>query len=276
METELHDHDRGLAFDLSTLLERRRVLGLFGAAGLVTLAGCSTDSAAPGATQGATQTGSATTPAATAGGSCEKIPSETAGPFPGDGSNGPNILTQSGIVRSDIRSSIGTGSATAKGVPLTINLTIQNTGNGCAAYAGAAVYIWHCDMNGLYSMYSPGVTNENYLRGVQEANSSGALTFQSVFPGAYSGRWPHIHFEVYPTLSAATAAGNKAATSQLALPEAVCNAVYATSGYSSSISNMSRTTLQNDGVFRDGVTKQMATVTGDATSGYVASLVVPV
>ena len=37
----------------------------------------------------------------------QKIPSETGGPYPGDGSNGPNVLVMSGIVRSDIRSSFG-------------------------------------------------------------------------------------------------------------------------------------------------------------------------
>ena len=32
-----------------------------------------------------------------------EIPEETAGPFPGDGSNGPDVLTESGVVRKDIR-----------------------------------------------------------------------------------------------------------------------------------------------------------------------------
>ena len=53
-------------------------------------------------------------------------------------------------------------------------------------------------------MYSQGVENENYLRGVQAAGGDGIVTFTSVFPACYSGRWPHIHFEVYPSLDAAT------------------------------------------------------------------------
>lgn len=36
-----------------------------------------------------------------------EVPDETAGPYPGDGSNGPNVLTESGIVRSDIRPGFG-------------------------------------------------------------------------------------------------------------------------------------------------------------------------
>jgi protocatechuate 3,4-dioxygenase beta subunit len=283
-----HDdlHDRGLAFDLSTLtglLRRRRVLGLFAGAGAAaTLAACGDtagDTSAGGT--GATSTATTTQPSATASasgtaGAHTEIPEETAGPYPGDGSNGPNALTQSGIVRSDITTSFGSGSGVAKGVPLTINLTILDLSNGAAAYSGAAVYLWHCDREGRYSMYSSGVANENYLRGVQAANGAGTVTFKSIFPAAYSGRWPHIHFEVYPTLAKATSAGNKITTSQLALPEAVCKTVYASDGYSQSVSNLGRTSLTTDNVFRDGWTSQLATVTGSVDAGYVANLTVPV
>lgn len=258
-------HDRGLAFDLATLT-RRKALSLLGGVGLASLTACS-DSGSPssGASSG--------TSSASAGSCSDPIPQETAGPYPGDGSNGPNVLTQSGIVRSDIRTSFGTGSRTAEGVPLTITLTVQR---GCAPYVGAAVYLWHCDIDGRYSMYSEGVTSENYLRGVQEADGAGVVTFTSIFPAAYSGRWPHIHFEVYPSLAEATRAGTKITTSQLALPEDVCKTVYGTAGYVQSVRNMSRTSLSNDMVFRDGHDEQLATVTGSVTSGYTASLTVPV
>jgi len=187
------------------------------------------------------------------------------------------VLTQSGIVRSDIRSSFATSSRVAQGVPLTINLTIVDTAKGCGAYAGAAVYLWHCDRDGAYSLYSPGVTGENYLRGVQAADSTGLVTFRSIFPGAYSGRWPHIHFEVYGDLAGATSARGKVATSQLALPQAICQAVYATDGYSASVGNLARTSLTSDMVFGDdGGVHQLATVTGSVASGLVANLSVPV
>ncbi len=135
----------------------------------------------------------------------------------------------------------------------------------------------HCDRDGNYSLYySQAAANENYLRGVQAADASGKVTFQTIFPAAYSGRWPHIHFEVYPSLAAATSAGTKLATSQLALPKAACDAVYATSGYEQSVQNLARTSLDTDMVFRDGYLTQLATVTGTASSGYGASLRVPV
>jgi len=266
-DDDLHDHDRGLAFDLATNLDRRRMLTLMAGAGLVSLVGC-----------GSASDGSAATPTSSAAAttSCSEIPTETAGPYPGDGSNGPNILSQSGIVRSDIRASFGSASGVATGVPLTINLTVLDTANGCGALAGAAVYLWHCDINGGYSMYSQGVTNENYLRGVQETDSAGAVNFKSIFPAAYSGRWPHIHFEVYPSLAKATASQNKIATSQLALPGAACETVYATDGYSTSVRNLAQTLLDTDNVFRDGYASQLATVTGNVSSGFVAKLAVPV
>jgi protocatechuate 3,4-dioxygenase beta subunit len=204
------------------------------------------------------------------------IPTETAGPFPGDGTNGPNVLTQSGVVRSDIRSSIGTGKGVATGVPLTIKLNVVDTKNGCKALAGAAVYLWHCDINGNYSMYSQGVTGENYLRGVQATDANGSVTFTSIFPAAYSGRWPHIHFEVFPSLASATNGQNKTAVSQLALPEDVCKAVFATSGYSQSLTNLAQTPLTRDNVFSDGVSLQTPTVTGSTSAGYVATLLVAV
>jgi protocatechuate 3,4-dioxygenase beta subunit len=161
-------------------------------------------------------------------------------------------------------------------VPLTIKLKVLDTGNGAAGLNGAAVYLWHCDIDGRYSLYSEGVTEENYLRGVQETGSDGSVTFTSIYPAAYSGRWPHIHFEVYPSLDAATTASGKLRTSQLALPEATCKQVYATDGYSQSLQNLAQTSLETDNVFRDGYSLQLAEVTGDVTGGLTATLNVPV
>jgi len=290
-----HDdlHDRGLQFDLATLMSRRTALKMFGGAALVTLVGCSDDDnggsdggVAAGATNTPRPEGGVTQPAAvnvspiptspTPISACTALPQETAGPFPGDGSNGPNVLQLSGVVRRDIRSSIVTSSTVAQGVPLTVNLTVVDTQNQCRPMAGAAVYIWQCDRVGNYSMYSQPAVNENYLRGVQAADANGVVTFTSIFPGAYSGRWPHIHFEVYPSLAQATSSANKRATSQLALPEDVSNAVYATTGYEQSMRNMVQTPLSRDNVFADGVDLQMAQCTGSVSAGYTATLLLGV
>jgi protocatechuate 3,4-dioxygenase beta subunit len=141
---------------------------------------------------------------------------------------------------------------------------------GAAPLAGAAVYVWHCDRDGNYSLYTQ--RNQNYLRGVQSTDGNGQVTFTSIFPACYSGRWPHIHFEVYPNVDAATSAGTKLKTSQVALPEDACRTVYATTGYSQSISNLSRVSLSSDMVFSDGYSSELATVTGSPDGGLTATL----
>ena len=207
--------------------------------------------------------------------SCSVIPEETAGPFPGDGSNGPDALSESGVVRKDIRSSFDGRTGTADGVPYTISFTVVDVDNGCKPLTGAAVYVWHCDREGNYSMYQQ-ASDQNYLRGVQEVDANGVASFTSIFPACYSGRWPHVHFEVYPSVDAATSGGNQLATSQIAIPKDTCDAVYATSGYEQSVSNLSRVSLNSDMVFSDGVALETPSMTGNATNGYVSSLVVGV
>ncbi|WP_374208280.1 3,4-dioxygenase subunit beta [Microbacterium sp. Bi128] len=290
------NHDRGLEFDLSTLVSRRS-LGMFlGAGTAAALAACSPGgtSGTSGSSTSAAGTSAATAPAPSAASASAsasatptltraiaecgvEIPQETAGPYPGDGSNGPNVLEVSGVVRQDITSSFGTSTSTAEGLPLTVTLTLLDNANGCTPLAGAAVYAWHCDREGKYSMYDSGLQNENYLRGVQEADANGQVTFKTIYPGAYNGRWPHIHFEVFESMNNATAAGQVLAVSQIALTEAACKEVYASAGYESSAQNFPRTTLKSDNVFgNDGGIYQLATITGSVAAGYAAGLNVTV
>jgi protocatechuate 3,4-dioxygenase beta subunit len=248
-----------LARDLA-LIDRRRILRWLAGAAVIPvlpkLAACGSDSSA---------------------GACDTIPEETAGPYPGDGSNGPNALALSGIVRSDLRSSIAGASGTAQGVPLTVTLTLVDSGSSaCAPLAGYAVYLWHADRDGNYSMYSSAVSGENYLRGVQVSDAEGKVSFTTVFPGCYDGRMPHMHFEVYASEADATGGGSVVATSQLALPEATCDEVYATTGYEASVTNFAKISFDSDNVFSDGVEQQLATVSGAVASGLVALLTVPV
>ena len=185
------------------------------------------------------------------------------------------MLSDAGVVRSDIRRSFGTASGVAEGVPLTIVLAMQDS--DLTPLADAAVYLWHCDREGNYSLYSPGVTGENYLRGMQPANPDGTVTFRSIFPAAYSGRYPHVHFEVYRSVAEAASGKEPIATSQLALPAATCEVVYATAEYEQSRQSFAATSLTTDMVFRvDGAAHQLATVTGSLSAGYQARLVVPV
>ncbi|WP_432561867.1 intradiol ring-cleavage dioxygenase [Kineococcus sp. SYSU DK003] len=260
--------DQGLAFDIATMLDRRRALGLIGlgATGL-TLAACGDDDA----------TAASSSSSSTTSGSLAEIPDETAGPYPGDGSNGPDVLEQSGVVRSDIRSSFGSSTTTAEGVPMTLTLNVVDLAGGNVPFEGVAVYVWHCNRDGEYSLYGEGITGENYLRGVQVADENGDVTFTSIYPACYDGRWPHIHFEVYPDLDSITDVANCIATSQVAMPQDACEAVYATTGYENSLSNFAGVDLSTDNVFGDDSgASQTPTATGDTTNGYAVELTVGV
>ncbi|XYJ08704.1 intradiol ring-cleavage dioxygenase [Telluria sp. B2] len=282
-----HGHEHGLAADIERLMNaavsrRRSLRWLFAGAAAVPLAGCG--GAGDSGTAGVASTGSASTPGAgttTGSAACSVIPEETGGPYPADGTNSSNdkvvnALALSGIVRSDIRASIAGAGGVAAGVPLTIRLKMVDVAASCATVAGATVYLWHCDRDGNYSMYSSSVKEENYLRGVQAADADGYVTFLTIFPGCYDGRMPHVHFEVYPTLVSSTSAANRVKTSQFTFPLATLNEVYTANGYGASVQNLSRISYATDNVFSDGTALQMASMSGDIVNGYVAELTVGV
>ncbi|MFE2281357.1 intradiol ring-cleavage dioxygenase [Streptomyces sp. NPDC059454] len=261
--------DQGLGFDLGTLSRRRALSFLGGIGGMAALAACGSGSSS-------STTGDATASASSSSGLTE-IPDETNGPYPADGTNGINVLDKDGIVRQDIRSSFGDSTTTAPGVPLTFEFTLLDIVDDGRPLAGAAVYAWQCDRDGNYSLYSSGIEDENYLRGVQVADSDGRVTFVSVFPACYPGRWPHVHFEVYPDLDSVTDYDKRLSTSQMAFPKNICDTVFATEGYGSSVENLSQLTLKTDNVFGDdGGVHQLATTSGSVKAGYTAKLTVPI
>lgn len=293
-----HAHGHSLADDLPLLeaqVARRRALKWFAGAGTAALvAGCGGSGSESGSvavvsgTATATPTPTATTTAtptptatATATG-CLVDPTETNGPYPADGTNTSsgttsNALTASGIVRSDIRSSFLGTNTVATGVTLTLTLTVVNVNASCAPLAGYAVYIWCCDRQGRYSLYT--VAAESYLRGIQVTDANGQVTFTMIVPGCYDGRWPHIHFEVFSSLSTATSGRYASLVSQLAIPAAVCSTVYAdTATYPSSATNFARVSLSSDNVFGDNSAAQLAqqipTLTGSVAAGYTGSALI--
>jgi protocatechuate 3,4-dioxygenase beta subunit len=288
-----HSHGHGMADDLprlNRLLERRRALQWFVGAGTAALvAGCG-GSDGDAATSTATTTTATPTPTPTptatstssATAACIADPAETAGPYPGDGTNTAsgstsNVLTVSGIVRSDIRASFISSTTVAGGVELTLTLTLVNVNAACAPLAGYAVYLWHCDRQGNYSLYTAAA--ESYLRGVQVTDAAGQVTFKTIFPGCYDTRWPHIHFEVFSSLSNALSGRYAVLTSQLAMPAAACTTVYSdTAIYPFSSTNFARVSLSSDNVFGDNTVAQIAqqtpTLTGTAAAGYAANAVI--
>lgn len=181
---------------------------------------------------------------------CEDAASETRGPFPN--------RNPSSLVKSDI-----TGGR--KGVALLLQLTILEKARDCSPMEAVWVDVWHCDQEGHYSEYGgnrmqgDNLEDVHFLRGRQQTDGRGSVSFKSIFPGYYSGRAPHIHVEVRG------ADENSLLVSQIAFPEDVCDRVYATQGYQGGgyVPNAS------DGVFRDSLERNMADeLKGDMASGF--------
>lgn len=297
MQDHIEEHDLGLAHDLqaiNALASRRRALRWFAGAGAgALLTACdggssSTSGTVVTATPTPTPSASATptpsptsTPTPTAG--CVVDPTETNGPYPADGTNTSsgltsNALTAANVVRSDLRPSfIGSSTTVAAGVQLTLTLTVVNVNSSCAPLAGYAVYLWHCDRDGKYSLYD--LPNESYLRGVGVTDANGQITFTTIFPGCYAGRWPHMHFEVFSSLSTATSGSYAALISQLAMPAATCTEVYNNAtGYTTSVRNLAGVSIASDNVFGDNSSAQIAqqtpTMSGSVSAGYTATAVI--
>ena len=144
---------------------------------------------------------------------------------------------------------------------MALTITIVNVNSGCSPVANANVEIWQCDAAGNYSEYGT-QRAETYLRGIQTTDGNGNATFTTIYPGWYQGRATHIHVEVVLN-------GASVKVTQIAFPESVSAAVYASGVYASRGTNP--TSNANDNVFSDGVASELATVTGDPTNGYNAT-----
>ena len=242
-------------------ITRKEALVFLGGAGLAIVAGCSGNGADINVSPTPTPS---STPTPIPSSNCHLIPTETDGPFPLY-----SVLSNGAMIRSDITEG-------KSGVPLTLELTLVKVNGSCGVIPNAYVYIWHCDKDGSYSGYSGSSngnhTGETFCRGIQKTDANGKVVFQTVYPGWYPGRITHIHFQVYLT----SLSGTVTATSQLAFPQDITQAVYASSLYAAHGQNTSVTNFSADGIFRDGTTYQIATVTGSVAIGYTTSLVVGV
>jgi protocatechuate 3,4-dioxygenase beta subunit len=221
---------------------------------------------------------------------CPTLPEETSGPFPADGSDRgdrgpgplaadrqhrvPNILAAPGIVRQDIRPSFATSFTIAPGVALRLELTLLDLSRACRPLADSAVYLWNCNRDGDYSLYGRGIEHENYLRGVQFTDHDGRAVFQTIFPACYSGRYPHLHLEVFKQGARLLDASTRVLTSQLTAPREVCSRVYAAApGYTRSAVQFKGLSPSDDMVFAASSAAELAlqtlAVTGDLDAGFI-------
>lgn len=255
-------------------MSRRSALRLLGGAGLALVAGCTAEGSSPTTdaavstlggpvtTQATSPGTSASAPSTTFGGvgSCVLIPEETEGPFPLD------LSGDEAFFRTDITEG-------RPGVPMTLVLALVDVNDGCRPISGARVDVWHCDADGAYSGFAQrggaDTNGETFCRGIQLSDADGQVTFQSIFPGWYPGRITHVHFQVFLD-------SGLAATSQIAFPAEVVEAVYSVEPYAAKGQNTSVGSLADDGVFSDGSQFQLASITGGADTKIMATLLVGV
>jgi protocatechuate 3,4-dioxygenase beta subunit len=147
----------------SKKIGRREAIGALGAAGAAIAFGCGESPTSPTST-------TSTTPTTGTNAACAVTPTETVGPFPS--------LTD--LFRSDIREG-------KSGTMLTLTIKVVNVSSACAVVPNANVEIWHVDSAGNYSQYGTQQT-QTFLRGIQTTNSSGEVTFTTIYPGWYQGR----------------------------------------------------------------------------------------
>ncbi|MBL8564131.1 MAG: hypothetical protein JNM89_00270 [Hyphomicrobiaceae bacterium] len=252
------EHDLGLPHDLAAVLTRRRALGLIASAAAVATSACDNLPFAGKAEAEVVATGPD-------GVACVVHPEEVAGPFPADGSNKAhgtlaNVLRDSGIVRRDMRANLESAGSPAEGTVLDLTVSLVAVGPSCTPLAGHAVYLWHCDAAGRYSIYD--LPDRSYLRAVGVSDEKGRIEFQTIIPGCYLGRYPHMHFEVYPSITSAIDYRQRVLTSQLAIPGDICSEVYGRDPvYQQSRDHFARSPLDRDMIFRDNTPKQLAAQT---------------
>ena len=165
------------------------------------------------------------------------------------------------------------------GVPLKLQIALVDA-KRCTPLANAAIDIWHCDAEGVYSGFTangnrmpggppprgprpdgppPGgfdgppppfrnrkIDATRFLRGVQATNSAGMLEFQTIYPGWYEGRTIHIHLKVHT----GNHAGHVSHTGQLFFPEDITNSVAKTQPYVKH-RDVHLTTLDEDHVYQE-------------------------
>lgn len=216
--------------------------------------GAAPTSGAP--TSGGSSATSAAAGAATTGATVALTPEMTEGPF----------YLDLDLVRNDITED-------REGVSLALNLVVIDVNSG-APVEGAAVDIWHCDADGLYSGFVDASASANsgasdlsdsgtFLRGTQITDASGAVTFATIYPGWYQGRTVHIHTKV-------RADGGDIHTGQLFFDDAFTDEVYAAAEpYASRNGDRLRNT--EDNIFQGGGDLSTLAVT-EAPEGYTSTL----
>jgi protocatechuate 3,4-dioxygenase beta subunit len=232
---------------IGRVLRRREVLALLGTMGV---GGVAYTVLQPRVSAGATSSAQGLP-------SCVVRPEMTEGPF----------FVDEKLLRSDVRSDPATKAVSA-GVPLRLKFLVSKVSSvGCAVLPGAAVDIWHCDANGLYSdEASNNTVGKKFLRGYQVTDKNGQAQFLTIYPGWYPGRAVHIHFKVRGKDSAGR---NFDFTSQVFFDDALSDTVFRNAPYTARGTRSTRNA--NDNIYRNNGGNQLLLKLERDGAGYAAS-----
>ena len=126
-------------------------------------------------------------------------------------------------------------------------------------------------------MYSEAVTDENYLRGVQETDADGRVQFTTIFPACYAAAGRTCTSRSTSPSTPRRRTRTSCAPRSSRSPRTPASEVYGVvDGYDASVDNLDGVSLDSDLVFSDGYSLQLATVTGSVDEGYTFALNVPV
>jgi protocatechuate 3,4-dioxygenase beta subunit len=248
---------------IGQLLSRRDALKVLGIGSAAFLAACAAPEESATLTPTLASTQAASTQVSSTASTvldCVVRPELTIGPY----------FVDEQLERFDIRSDSSDNSV-KDGVPLTLNISVASvSSNSCIPIEGAQVDIWHCDAQGQYSGVSDqgfDTSGQNFLRGYQRTDANGAVQFQTVYPGWYSGRAVHIHF----TIRTQGASGEDYQfTSQFFFDDALTDQVHTLEPYASQ--GQRDTHNSNDTIFSGGGDQLLLNLQGDTTSGFTGSM----
>jgi protocatechuate 3,4-dioxygenase beta subunit len=148
------------------------------------------------------------------------------------------------------------------GVPLQLRLTVQSA-SSCKPIARATVEVWQADATGNYSGFDNAAAPTHYLRGGQRTNRSGLAVIDTVYPGWYQGRTPHIHVKVHVR-------GNVVHTGQLFFRPSTSAAVYRASAYAAH--GQADTTNATDPIYAAGGSKSLLALRRRTGGGYTGAI----
>ncbi|MFL5837362.1 MAG: intradiol ring-cleavage dioxygenase [Solirubrobacteraceae bacterium] len=144
------------------------------------------------------------------------------------------------------------------GLALQLRLTVEDAST-CKPIHRATVEVWHADATGSYSGFDGAATQTTYLRGGQRTNRNGLAIIDTIYPGWYQGRTPHIHLKVH-------VGGDVVHTGQLFFKTATSEAVYETGAYASH--GEPDTTNASDNIYASGGNKSLLRLTKRSGGGY--------